>query len=65
MIYNKLLSFKYSTRKTNEKETKKTNCGCRRSKGLSKLRNIKRAMKYTQLQLLLLVKNNYIQKSDW
>ena len=37
-------------------------------KNLPKLRNIKRAMKYTKIQLLLkqvLVKNNYIQKSDW
>ena len=37
-------------------------------KNLSKLRNIKRAMKYTQIQLVLklvLVKNNSIQKSDW
>ena len=51
-----------------KKQNKKQNRGCRRSEDLSKLRNIKRAMKYTQIQLVLklvLVKNNCIQKSDW
>ena len=47
MIYNKLHSVKYSTRKT--KTNNKKNWDCRRSKNLSKLRNIKRAMKYTQI----------------
>ena len=63
MIYDKLLSLKYSARKTKNK-TKKTEAV---EENLPKLRNIKRAMKYTQIQFLLklvLVRNNYIQKSD-
>ena len=40
---------------------KEKNWGCQRSENLSKLRNVKRAMKYTQIQFvlkLILVKNN-------
>ena len=48
MIFKGLLKFKYSTRKTNKKNKKKTG-HCPRSKNWSKPRNIKSAMKYTQL----------------
>ena len=65
IIYNKLLNFKYSNRKTNKKQKK--------NEVVEEIKTylnseIKRAMKYTQILLLLklaLAKNNYIQKSDW
>ena len=55
-------------KKKKKKKSKQKKGGCRRIKNLYKLRNIKRFMKYTEIQLvskLVLVKNNYIQISDW
>ena len=54
MIYNKLLSFQYFTRKTKKAEVVEEVKTYLKSE-TSKVRNIKRAIKYTQIQLLLVV----------
>ena len=54
MIYNKLLSFQYFTRKTKKAEFVEEVKTYLKSE-TSKVRNIKRAIKYAQIQLLLVV----------